>query len=35
VVLVGAHGRVVFSRGDEAEIGRELDEAIGALWPRP
>ena len=35
VVQVVADGRVVFTRGDEAGIGRELDEAIGALWPRP
>ncbi|WP_028651433.1 formimidoylglutamate deiminase [Nocardioides halotolerans] len=28
-VVVG--GRVVFTRGDEQEIGRELDDAIGAL----
>jgi formiminoglutamate deiminase len=32
VVRVVADGRVVFTRGDEAEIGRELDAAIGALW---
>ena len=32
VVQVVADGRVVFTRGDEAEIGRELDAAIGALW---
>ena len=32
VTQVVADGRVVFTRGDEAEIGRELDEAIGALW---
>ena len=31
VVQVVADGRVVFRGGDEAEIGRELDEAIGAL----
>jgi len=30
-VVVG--GRVVHTRGDEEEIGRELDAAIGALWP--
>jgi len=28
-------GRVVFRRGDEEEIGRELDAAIGDLWPAP
>jgi formiminoglutamate deiminase len=33
VVHVVADGRVVHARGDEEEIGRELDEAIGALWP--
>jgi formiminoglutamate deiminase len=32
VVHVVAGGRVVFTRGDEEEIGRELDAAIGALW---
>jgi cytosine/adenosine deaminase-related metal-dependent hydrolase len=32
-VMVG--GEVVHTRGDEGEIGRELEEAIGALWPRP
>ena len=32
VTQVIVDGRVVFSRGDEAEIGRELDKAIGALW---
>ena len=32
VVQVVVGGRVVFTRGDETEIGRELDEAIGALW---
>ncbi len=35
VVQVVADGRVVFTRGDEAEIGRQLDRAIGALWPAP
>ena len=35
VVQVVADGRVVFTRGDQVEIGRELDDAIGALWPRP
>ena len=33
VVQVVADGRVVYTKGDEQEIGRELDEAIGALWP--
>jgi formiminoglutamate deiminase len=32
VVHVVAAGRVVFRRGDEDQIGRELDAAIGALW---
>ena len=32
VVHVVADGRVVFARGDQEEIGRELDGAIGALW---
>ena len=32
VVQVVADGRVVYTRGDEDEIGRELDRAIGALW---
>jgi cytosine/adenosine deaminase-related metal-dependent hydrolase len=32
VVQVTVDGRVVFRKGDEQEIGRELDEAIGALW---
>jgi formiminoglutamate deiminase len=35
VVQVVAAGRVVFTSGDEDQIGRELAEAIGALWPRP
>ncbi len=34
VVHVVAGGRVVATRDDHEEIGRELDEAIGALWPR-
>ena len=34
VVQVVAEGRVVYTKGDDEEIGRELDEAIGALWPR-
>ena len=34
VVQVVADGRVVYTKGDDEEIGRELDEAIGALWPR-
>jgi cytosine/adenosine deaminase-related metal-dependent hydrolase len=33
VVQVVVDGRVVHAKGDEEEIGRELDEAIGALWP--
>ena len=33
VVQVVADGKVVFARGDEHDIGRELDEAIGRLWP--
>jgi formiminoglutamate deiminase len=33
ITQVVVDGRVVFTRGDEAEIGRELDEAIGRLWP--
>ena len=33
VVQVVAEGRVVYAKGAEEEIGRELDEAIGALWP--
>ena len=33
VVQVVADGRVVYTKGDEQEIGRELDKAIGALWP--
>jgi len=32
VVQVVADGRVVFTRGDEVEIGRELDRAIRAVW---
>ncbi|MEO6511796.1 MAG: formimidoylglutamate deiminase [Nocardioides sp.] len=32
VVQVIADGKVVFTRGDEGEIGRELDDAIGRLW---
>jgi formiminoglutamate deiminase len=34
VVQVVADGRVVYTKADDEEIGRELDEAIGALWPR-
>jgi hypothetical protein len=26
-------GKVVFTRGDEDDIGRELDDTIGRLWP--
>ncbi len=33
VVQVVAEGRVVYTNADDEEIGRELDEAIGALWP--
>jgi len=32
VAQVVVDGRVVFSRGEEGEIGRELDRAIGAVW---
>jgi formiminoglutamate deiminase len=32
VVRVVADGKVVFEQGDRAEIGRELDAAIGRLW---
>ena len=32
VLQVVCDGRVVFRRGDEAEIGRELDAAIRELW---
>jgi formiminoglutamate deiminase len=32
VVRVMADGRVVYEQGDEAEVGRALDEAIGRLW---
>jgi formiminoglutamate deiminase len=33
VVHVVADGRVVFTAGDRAAVGAELDAAIGALWP--
>ncbi len=33
VVQVITDGRIVFARGDEQDIGRELDDAIGRLWP--
>jgi formiminoglutamate deiminase len=33
VTQVIADGRIVYTRGDEQEIGRDLDEAIGRLWP--
>jgi cytosine/adenosine deaminase-related metal-dependent hydrolase len=33
VVQVVADGRIVFNRGDEKDVGRELDRTIGALWP--
>lgn len=32
VVHVVCDGRVVFSRGDEAGIGRELDDAVREVW---
>ena len=32
VVQVIADGQVVFEAGDEHEIGRDLDDAIGRLW---
>lgn len=32
-VVVG--GRVVYTQQDDTEIGRELEQAVGALWPRP
>jgi formiminoglutamate deiminase len=32
VVQVVADGKVVFTRGDEHEIGRQLDDTIGRLW---
>ncbi len=32
VVRVIADGRVVFERGDEVTVGRELDDAIRAVW---
>jgi cytosine/adenosine deaminase-related metal-dependent hydrolase len=32
VVHVVADGRVVFERGDEERLGREVDEAVEALW---
>jgi formiminoglutamate deiminase len=33
VVQVVADGQVVFTRGDEHAIGRDLDDTIGRLWP--
>jgi cytosine/adenosine deaminase-related metal-dependent hydrolase len=33
VTHVVVSGEVVYAHGDDEEIGRELDEAIGALWP--
>jgi formiminoglutamate deiminase len=33
VVQVVAEGKVVFTRGDEHAIGRDLDHTIGRLWP--
>ncbi len=35
VTHVVADGRVVATRDDHEDIGRELDQSIGALWPRP
>jgi formiminoglutamate deiminase len=32
VTQVLVAGRVIYTPGDDEEIGRELDEAIGALW---
>ena len=32
VVQVIADGKVVFTAGDEHEIGRDLDDTIGRLW---
>ena len=32
VVQVVADGTVVFTRGDEEAIGRDLDDTIGRLW---
>jgi len=32
VVQVVADGRVVFTRGDEVAIGRELERAVSAVW---
>jgi formiminoglutamate deiminase len=34
VVQVVTDGRLVYTKGDDEQVGRELDEAIGALWPR-
>ena len=33
VVQVITDGQVVFTQGDREDIGRELDQAIGGLWP--
>jgi cytosine/adenosine deaminase-related metal-dependent hydrolase len=33
VTRVVVSGQVVYASADDEEIGRELDEAIGALWP--
>lgn len=33
VVRTMVDGAVVYTRGDDEEVGRELDRAIGALWP--
>jgi formiminoglutamate deiminase len=33
VVQVVVDGNVVFTRGDEHDIGRDLDDTIGRLWP--
>jgi cytosine/adenosine deaminase-related metal-dependent hydrolase len=35
VTHVVVSGVVVYTNEDDEEIGRELDRAIGALWPRP
>ncbi len=35
VVQTMVDGEVVYTRADDEEIGRELEQAIGALWPRP
>ncbi|MEO9322616.1 formimidoylglutamate deiminase [Nocardioides sp. C4-1] len=35
VVRVVVGGELAYTPDDDEEIGRELDEAIGALWPAP